>query len=120
MLLKRGLLETHGESPDRATADLHRMMVAADGDPDLLSALAELSYLDGQRAKKPAHLMAVGGRRLRLPRKDGKPRPGSVRTVLRAAADWKNSALSSAFGSKDGSEVVPRAGSSLCRRTDRG
>ena len=43
VLRERGLLEKFDAQPEAALADLHRMMVAADGDLDALFALAELS-----------------------------------------------------------------------------
>ena len=59
MLLERGLFETFADRPDVAIAELHGAMVAAGGDPDMLFALAELSYLYGQDAKRPEYQMAA-------------------------------------------------------------
>ena len=42
-----------------ALAELHQAMVAAQGEPDLLFALAELSYLHGRAAKKPEYALAA-------------------------------------------------------------
>ena len=55
VLLERGLLDTFGERPEIALSELHRAMIAGKGDPDLLFALAELSFLHGETAAKPEH-----------------------------------------------------------------
>ncbi len=59
VLLERGLLDAFGDRPEVALADLHRAMIDAKGDPDLLSSLAELSFLHGEAAAKPAHHLAA-------------------------------------------------------------
>ena len=59
VLFERGLADTFAAEPEAALADLQRAMVAAGGDPDLLFALAELSYLHGQAAKKPEYALAA-------------------------------------------------------------
>jgi hypothetical protein len=111
VLLERGLLDAFGESPAVALADLHRAMVAARGDPDLLFALAELSYLHGEKAAKPEHQLAgaVYAYAFLFP-EDGGPRPGPLDPRLRIAADLYNWSLTAAFASEDGSELVPRGG----------
>ena len=45
--------------PEVGLAELHRAMVAAGGDPDLLFALAELSFLYGQATAKPEYHLAA-------------------------------------------------------------
>src|SRR5262245_23688758 len=52
-LAERGLLETFDMRPEAALAELHRAMVATAGDPALLFALAELSFLHGHATTKP-------------------------------------------------------------------
>jgi len=47
VLFERGLAAAFAAEPEAALAALHRAMVAAQGDPDLLFALAELAYLHG-------------------------------------------------------------------------
>src|SRR5882724_12686175 len=47
VLLERGLYDSFDDRPEVAIADLHRAMVEAQGDADLLYALAEMSYLHG-------------------------------------------------------------------------
>src|SRR4030095_6828802 len=48
VLFELGLFDTFDEHPDAALTEMHRAMVASGGDPDLLFALAELSFLHGQ------------------------------------------------------------------------
>jgi hypothetical protein len=112
-LLERNLLDAFDEHPDAVLADLHRAMVAAQGDPDLLFALAELSFLHGEAAKAPEHQLAaaVYAYAFLFPGEDDDPRPGPFDPRFRIAADLYNWALTAAFASRDGSEFVPRAGS---------
>src|SRR5687767_1575675 len=58
-LAEHGLLETFDSRPEAALAELHRAMVAAGGDPDLLFALAELTFLHGQATAKPDYHLAA-------------------------------------------------------------
>jgi hypothetical protein len=44
-LFERGLFDEFGERPEAAIASLHRLMIETGGDPDLLFALAEVSFL---------------------------------------------------------------------------
>jgi hypothetical protein len=86
-------------------------MVAAGGDPDLLFALAELSYLHGQAAKKPEYsrAAAVYAYAFLFPEGVGLG-PGRFDPRLRIAAGLYNWALTAAFASKDRLEVVPQGG----------
>ena len=52
VLFERGLFDAFDAHPEDVIAELHRTMVAAGGDQDMLFALAELSFLHGQSAKK--------------------------------------------------------------------
>jgi hypothetical protein len=111
VLLEAGLLDTFGEHPEVAIAELHRAMVAAGGGQDRLFALAELSFLHGEATKKPEYRMAaaVYAYAFLFP-DDGGPGPDPFDPRLRIAADLYNWALTAAFASADGSEVVPRGG----------
>jgi pimeloyl-ACP methyl ester carboxylesterase len=111
VLLERGLVDTFGERPGVALADLHRTMVAAKGDPDLLFALAELSFLHGEAADEREHSLAaaVYAYAFLFPEGGGR-RPGPFDPRLRLAADLYNWSLTAAFASEDGSEVVPQGG----------
>jgi hypothetical protein len=109
VLFERGLFEAFNAQPEAALAELHRAMAAARGDPDLLFALAELSFLHGQAAKKPDYSLAaaVYAYAFLFPEGDGAA-PGRFDPRLRSAADLYNWALTAAFASTDGAEVVPR------------
>ncbi len=111
LLLERGLGDAFEERPEIALADLHRAMVVAKGDPDLLFALAELSFLRGEAAAKAEHHLAaaVYAYAFLFPG-EGNERPGPFDPRLRVAADVYNWSLTAAFASKDGSEFVPRGG----------
>ncbi len=111
VLFEQGLFDAFAERPEAALAELHKAMVAARGDQNLLFALAELSFLHGQAAKKPEYDLAalVYAYAFLFPEGDGVA-PGRFDPRLRIAADLYNWALTAAFASKDGSEVVPRGG----------
>jgi len=111
-LLERGLLDAVRERPETALDDLHRAMLAEAGDPNLLFALAELSFLQGQRTASTEHQLAaaVYAQAFLFP-EEGSVRPGPFDPRFRMAADLYNAALTAAFASQDGSEVVPRGGS---------
>jgi pimeloyl-ACP methyl ester carboxylesterase len=111
-LLERGLLEPFGKQPEAAIAELHRIMIAEKGDPALLFALAEISYLHGQKAAKREHLLAsvVYAWAFLFP-EDTSRRPGPFDPRFRTAADLYNWALTAAFASSDRSEVVGQQGS---------
>jgi hypothetical protein len=111
VLFERGLADTFAAEPEAALADLHQAMVAAGGDPDLLFALAELSYLHGQAAKQPAYSLAaaVYAYAFLFPEGVGVA-PGRFDPRLRIAAGLYNWALAAGFASKDRVEVVPQGG----------
>ena len=111
VLLEQGRLEEFEERPEEVLAALHKTMVATGGDPDLLFALAELSFLHGQTAAKSGYRMAAAiyAYAFLFPEGSGSA-PGRFDPRLRIAADLYNWALMAAFASEDGSEVVPRGG----------
>jgi len=113
VLYERGLFEAFDERPDAAIAELHRVMVATQGDENLLFALAELSFLRGQATKKPDYYLAaaVYAYAFLFPETTGDAGPGRFDPRLRAAANLYNWALTLSFRSPDGSEVVPQGGS---------
>jgi hypothetical protein len=112
VLYERGLFEAFGERPEAAIAELHRVMVASQGDQDMLFALAELSFLHGQAAKKPNYYRAaaVYAYAFLFPEKAGDLGPGRFDPRLRTAADLYNWALILSFRAAEGSEVVPQGG----------
>jgi hypothetical protein len=111
VLLERGLLDVFDEHPETTIADLHRALVSSGGDPDLLFALTELSFLYGQKVRKPEHQMAAAVYAYAFLFPDGgTPRPGPFDPRFGMAGDLYNWSLTEAFASEDGSEVVPRGG----------
>ena len=111
VLLERGLLDTYAERPEIALADLHRAMVAAKGEPELLFALAELSFLHGEAAsRREHHLAAAVYAYAFLFSEEAGPRPNPFDPSFRLAGDLYNWSLTAAFASEDGSEVVPQGG----------
>src|SRR5262245_26093132 len=59
VLFEHGLFDAFDAHPDDTISTLHRIMVEERGDPDLLFALAELSFLHGQKAEQPEHHLAA-------------------------------------------------------------
>jgi len=111
VLLERGLFAEFGDDPAGTLAALHRAMVAAGGDPGMLYALAELSYVYGEKSGRPEYLLAaaVYAWAFLFPG-DGVQPLDPFDPRFRSAADLYNWALTAAFESKDG-QVVPRGGS---------
>jgi hypothetical protein len=109
VLFEQGLFDSFVEQPETALADLHRAMMASGGDPDLLFALAELSFLHGEAAKRRDYRLAaaVYAYAFLFPEGAGVA-PGRFDPRVRIAADLYNWALAAGFASEDGSEVVPR------------
>ena len=111
VLFEQGMFAEFEERPEDSLAALHKAMVAAGGDPDLLFALAELSFLHGQKVGKPSYELAaaVYAYAFLFPEGGGSA-PGRFDPRLRIAADLYNWALMASFLSEDGSTVVPRGG----------
>jgi hypothetical protein len=59
VLFELGLFDTFAEHPDAALTEMRRAMVASGGDPGLLFALAELSFLHGQSLGKRNYQLAA-------------------------------------------------------------
>jgi pimeloyl-ACP methyl ester carboxylesterase len=111
VLFELGIFDRFAERPEAALADLHKAMVASGGDPNLLFALAELSFLHGQSAKRRDYRMAavVYSYAFLFPEGTGAA-PGRFDPRVRIAADLYNWALMTGFASEDGSEVALRGG----------
>ena len=111
VLFERGLLTDSGESTEAAVTALHREMVATGGNPDLLFALAEVSFLHGQTAGKRGYQLAaaVYAYAFLFPEGTGDA-PGRFDPRVRLAANLYNWGLTSGLASEDGSEFVPRGG----------
>jgi hypothetical protein len=90
-LAEHGLLEAFETRPEAALAELHRAMVASGGDPDLLFALVELSFLYGQATTKSEYRLAaaVYAYAFLFPEGLGEA-PGRFDPRLRIAADLYN------------------------------
>jgi pimeloyl-ACP methyl ester carboxylesterase len=111
VLFELGFFDRFAERPETALADLHRAMVASGGDPDLLFALAELSFLHGQSAKRRDYQLAAAVYAYAFLFPEGAGRaPGRFDPRVRIAADLYNWALATGFSSEDGAEVALRGG----------
>ena len=111
VLLEHGLLEAFDADPVGALARLHVSMVAEDGDPDDLFALAELSFRQAHQSRDaPRYLAAaVYAYAFLFPEGHGQA-PSRFDPRLRLAADLYNRALTLALASEDGAAVTPRSG----------
>ena len=111
VLFEHGLFDEFDTHPEQALTELHRIMVEEHGNPHLLFALAELSFLHGQKARKPDYDLAaaVYAYAFLFPEGTGQT-SGRFDPRLRIAADLYNWAMTSVFISKDGSEVVLKGG----------
>ncbi|HYS17120.1 MAG TPA: hypothetical protein VET45_09380 [Candidatus Binatia bacterium] len=111
VLFEHGLFDAFDERPEAVIAELHRAMVATQGDPRHLFALAELSYLHGQAAASRDYRLAaaVYAYAFLFPEGLGET-AGRFDPRIRIAADLYNWALTAAFASEDGSEVILRSG----------
>src|SRR5215510_3466484 len=105
-LLERNLFTTFDEDPETALRELHKAMVAARGDPDLLFALAELSFVHGQATGSPGYDLAAAiyAYAFLFPERGGST-PGRFDTRVWTAAEVYNWALASSLSTADGSEV---------------
>jgi Alpha/beta hydrolase family len=111
ILFERGLFDAVVEQPESALADLHKAMVTSGADPDLLFALAELSFLHGQAAARRDYQLAAAVYAYAFLFPDGLGEaPGRFDPRLRIAANLYNWAVAAGFSSDDGSEVLPRSG----------
>ncbi len=110
-LFEHGLFDEFRAHPEAAITELHRTMVEEHGNPDLLFALAELSFLHGQDTRNPEYDLAaaVYAYAFLFPEGVGQA-PGRFDPRLRIAADLYNWALTSSFESEDGSEIILRGG----------
>lgn len=111
VLFEYGLFDEFDKHPSDTLSRLHRTMVEEGGAPNLLFALAELSFLYGEKAEKPEYDLAAAiyAYAFLFPEGTGKT-PGRFDPRLRIAADLYNWALTSTFESKDESEVILRGG----------
>ena len=111
VLFEHGLYDAFDERPTAVIAELHKAMVAMQGDQRHLFALAELSYIHGQAAARRDYLLAavVYAYAFLFPEGLGEA-PGRFDPRLRIAADLYNWALTAAMASEDKAEVILRGG----------
>ena len=111
VLYEQGLFDSFDSDPEATITELHRTMVEEKGNPDLLFALAELSYLHGKNGRSSEHELAaaVYAYAFLFPEGMGEG-PGRFDARLRIAANLYNWALTSSFASEDRSEVILRGG----------
>jgi pimeloyl-ACP methyl ester carboxylesterase len=114
VLYEHGLVDLFDARPEDALAQIHKLMVATQGDPDVLFALAELSYIHGRSTglREYSLAAAVYAYAFLFPEGSGVA-PGRFDPRLRIAADLYNWSLAAAFASADGLEVVPRGGTMM-------
>jgi len=111
VLFEYGLNEVFDEHPEDALARMHKAMVATQGDPNLLFALAELSYIYGRAADRRDYTFAATIYAYAFLFPDGTGvAPGRFDPRLRVAADLYNWSLAAALVPAGGLEVVPRGG----------
>jgi hypothetical protein len=114
VLYENGLFDLFADHPEDALAQMHKLMMATQGDPDVLFALAELSYIHGRNTglREYSLAAAVYAYAFLFPEGDGRA-PGRFDPRIRIAADLYNWSLVAAFTSPDGLEVVPRGGTMM-------
>ena len=111
VLFEYGLFGAFDERPAAAIEELHRTMVAAGGDPDILFALAELSFLHARATTQRQFYLASAAYAWAVLFPEGLgPTPGRFDPRARVAAILYNWAITAGFTSEDGEEVVPRGG----------
>jgi hypothetical protein len=111
VLFEQGLFDAFRARPEAAITELHRKMVEERGNPDILFALAELSFLHGNNERNPSYDLAaaVYAYAFLFPEGEGQA-PERFDPRLRIAADLYNWGLTRSFASKDRSEIVLRGG----------
>ncbi|HJR51299.1 MAG TPA: hypothetical protein VJ794_09360 [Gemmatimonadales bacterium] len=111
VLFEYGLFGAFDERPAAAIEELHRTMVAAGGDPDILFALAELSFLHARATTQRQFYLASAAYAWAVLFPEGLgPTPGRFDPRARVAAILYNWAITAGFTSEDDEEVIPRGG----------
>ncbi len=111
VLHRLGLFDRFDDEPDAVLAELHRGL-APTGDEDRLFALAELSFLRGEKTLERARLLAAAAYAYAFlfPGEEGTP-PGSFDPRLRLASDLYNRALTGGLSTPDLEGVALEEGS---------
>jgi pimeloyl-ACP methyl ester carboxylesterase len=111
VLQQRDLWQTYRKDPETAITVLHRAVVAGDTNPDVIFALAEMSFRYAERTdKRPYYLAATIYAFSFLFPNDPAQKPDDFDPRLRIASDIYNRSLTSAFSSADRSRVVLHSG----------
>ena len=111
VLQQRDLWQTYKKDPEAAIAILHHAVVAGDTSPDVMFALAEMSFRYAeQTGKQPYYLAATIYAFSFLFPDDPAQRPDDFDPRLRIASDIYNLSLTSAFASADRSRVDLNSG----------
>ena len=114
VLFENGLFESSTIAPRTRWTGCTRRWWPREGDPELLFALAELSYIHGRSTAKREYTLAaaVYAYAFLFPEGAGLA-PGRFDPRVRIAADLYNWSLAAAFASPDGLEVVPQGGTMM-------
>jgi pimeloyl-ACP methyl ester carboxylesterase len=111
VLHRRNLKELFASDPEAALASLHRTATAANADPELLFALAELSFRHAEDTGKRSYYLAASVYAFAyLFPDDPAQRTSAFDPDLRIAANIYNRGLTSAFASADRSRVDLHSG----------
>jgi len=111
VLFQRDLVKHFADEPEDALANLHAVVADGQGEADDIFALAELSFLHGEKSgERPYYLAAsVYAWAFLFPdRPEEKPSPFDPR--FRLACDLYNRGVTAGFASRDRSEVELRSG----------
>jgi pimeloyl-ACP methyl ester carboxylesterase len=110
ILHREDLLERFQSDPEGAIASLHRTVAMAKPDPDIVFALAEMSFSRARESGKRSYSMAAAiyAYAFLFP-EDPKQRPSGFDPRLRTASDIYNRGLASAIRSTDRSRVRLRS-----------
>jgi pimeloyl-ACP methyl ester carboxylesterase len=112
VLIRRGLERNYEQHPEQALAWLHAVAASPSGQPDDLFALAELSFLEGERSGDRSRYRAAAIYAwLFLFPDDPADRPNPFDPRLRVAADVYNRAVTMGFPGAEPTRMDVRAGS---------
>jgi pimeloyl-ACP methyl ester carboxylesterase len=111
VLERQNLWQLYENNPETAIAILHRTAMAGEGGPDVLFALAEMSFRYAEHAnKRPYYLAATIYAFAFLFPNEPAQRPNEFDPRIRIACDIYNRSLTSAFATADRSRVVLSSG----------
>jgi hypothetical protein len=111
VLHRENLFEQFDTDPEAARASLHSRLAAGKSNPDLLYALAEISFLRAAETGWHQHsLSAAVYAYVFLFPEDAKQRPSAFDPRFRTACDIYNRSITRAFASVDRSRLELRSG----------